>query len=457
MLKGKKFRIAGSLLVLALVGAACSSRDDNNASTDNGGGSGDSGGASESSIDTANCTADPTAEIEGNEIKLVSSFPQSGATAAFSQIAKGWKSYIQMINDEGGVEIDGKTYTITTTDKDDQYNPQNTVANIEELVGEDGSNAFAAFSVVGTANNLAIRQQLGDLCVPNLFAATGSPAWGDPTYPWTLGSTLSPYSLEGKAFADLLGDEKPDAKIAVLVQDDDFGKAYEEGLKKAIEGTDLEIVKTEKYATGATEVSAQITSLAASGADAFFDGATLLACPDALTKAAAAGWTPITWVSATCTSKTLMGVAGANANNAYSYTNLKDPLNPDWDDDPAMMEYREKVGQYQPDADVNNGIVAYGWTQGALLVEALKAAEAPTRLAVMESIHNFSASDVGLLLPGVTVKTGPDDPYLGEAFNVMKYEFTAPDARNHFVLVGDINDVEGQTADFTPESLISSG
>jgi branched-chain amino acid transport system substrate-binding protein len=455
MLKGKKFRIAASLAVLALVGAACSSRDDdNNASTDEGGGS--SGGGSESSIDTSNCGADPTAEIEGNEIKLVSSFPQSGATAAFSQIAKGWKSYFQMVNDEGGVDIGGKNFTISFTDKDDQYNPQNTVTNIDELVGQDGSNAFAVFSVVGTANNLAIRQQLGDLCVPNLFAATGSPAWGDPNFPWTLGSTLSPYSLEGKAFADLLADEKPDAKVAMLVQDDDFGKAYEEGFKTAIEGTDIELVKVEKYATGATEVSAQITSLAATGADAFFDGATLLACPDALTKAAAAGWTPITWVSATCVSKTLMGVAGANGNGAYSYTNLKDPLNPDWDDDPAMMEYREKVGQYQPDADVNNGIVAYGWTQGALLVEALKAADEPTRLAVMESMHDFSASDVGLLLPGVTVKTGPDDAYLGEAFNVMKYEFTAPDARNHFVLVGDINDVEGQTADFTPESLISS-
>jgi branched-chain amino acid transport system substrate-binding protein len=455
MLRGRKFRIAASLLVLALVGAACSGRDDDNEASTDEGTSGN--GATESGIDTADCVSDPTAEIEGNEIKLVSSFPQSGATAAFSQVARGWKAYFQMVNDAGGVDIAGNTYTITFEDKDDQYNAQQTVANIDELVGEDGSNAFGVFSVIGTANNLAIRQQLGDLCVPNMFAATGSPAWGDPTYPWTLGSSLSPYSLEGKAFADLLGEEKPDAKVAMLVQDDDFGKAYEEGFKAAIEGTDIELVKVEKYATGATEVSAQITSLAASGADAFFNGATLLACPDALTKAAAANWTPITWVSATCTSKTLMGIAAANANGVYSYTNLKDPLNPDWDDDPAMMEYREKVAQYQPDADLDNGIVAYGWTQGALLVEALKAAEAPTRLAVMESIHNFEASDVGLLLPGVTVKTGPDDAYLGEAYNVMKYEFTAPDARNHFVLVGDVSDVEGQTADFTPEDLIATG
>jgi branched-chain amino acid transport system substrate-binding protein len=452
MLRGRRIRIAAALLALALVGAACSGRDDDDeAATDQG----DSGAAAESSIDTADCSADPTAEIEGDEIKLVSSYPQSGATAAFSQIARGWKAYFQMVNDAGGIEIAGNTYTITTEDKDDQYNAQNTIANIDELVGVDGSNAFAAFSVVGTANNLAIREQLGDLCVPNLFAATGSPVWGDPNFPWTVGSSLSPYSLEGKAFADLLAQENPEAQVAMLIQDDDFGKAYEEGFRAAIEGTDIELVKVEKYATGATEVSAQITSLAATGADAFFNGATLLACPDALTKASAAGWQPIIWVSATCTSKTLMGVAGANADGVYSYTNLKDPLNPDWDDDPAMVEYRETVANYQPEADLDNAIVAYGWTQAALLVEALEAAEAPTRLAVMESIRNFEATDVGLLLPGITVKTGEDDAYLGEAFNVMTYEFTAPDARNHFVLVGDVNDVEGQTADFTPEELIS--
>jgi branched-chain amino acid transport system substrate-binding protein len=452
MLRGRRIRIAAALLALALVEVACSGRDDDDeAATDQG----DSGAAAESSIDTADCSADPTAEIEGDEIKLVSSYPQSGATAAFSQIARGWKAYFQMVNDAGGIEIAGNTYTITTEDKDDQYNAQNTIANIDELVGVDGSNAFAAFSVVGTANNLAIREQLGDLCVPNLFAATGSPVWGDPNFPWTVGSSLSPYSLEGKAFADLLAQENPEAQVAMLIQDDDFGKAYEEGFRAAIEGTDIELVKVEKYATGATEVSAQITSLAATGADAFFNGATLLACPDALTKASAAGWQPIIWVSATCTSKTLMGVAGANADGVYSYTNLKDPLNPDWDDDPAMVEYRETVANYQPEADLDNAIVAYGWTQAALLVEALEAAEAPTRLAVMESIRNFEATDVGLLLPGITVKTGEDDAYLGEAFNVMTYEFTAPDARNHFVLVGDVNDVEGQTADFTPEELIS--
>ncbi|HET6952499.1 MAG TPA: ABC transporter substrate-binding protein [Acidimicrobiales bacterium] len=453
MLRGRNARVVASLLSLALLAAACGGRDDDDeASTD----TGDEGAAAASSIDTENCVSDPTAEIEGTEIKLVSSFPQSGQTAAFSQIARGWKAYFEMVNDAGGVDIAGKKYTITYEDKDDQYNPEVTTQNIDELVGTEGENAFAVFSVVGTANNLAIRQTLNDLCVPNLFAATGSPAWGNPDYPWLIGSSLSPYTLEGKAFADLLSEQNPQAKVAMLVQDDDYGAAYEEGFKNAIEGTDIEVVKVEKYAPGTSEVSAQITSLAASGADAFFNGGTLLACPDAVTKAKEANWTPITWVSSTCTSKTLMGIAGANGDGVYSYTNLKDPLNPDWDSDAAMMEYREQVAKYQPEADLDNGIVAYGWTQAALLIEALENAEAPTRLAVMESVKNLEVSEAGLLLPGVTVKTGKDDNFLGEQFNVMQYEFVSPDAKNHFVLQGDLVDVEGQTAELSPEDLINS-
>ena len=453
MLRRRNARAVAALLALALLAAACGGRDDDDTTSGD-----DSGGeeAAGSSIDTADCVSDPTAEIEGNEIKLVSSYPQSGATAAFSQIARGWKAYFQMVNDAGGVDIAGEKYTITTEDKDDQYNPATTSQNIDELVGTDGENAFAVFSVVGTAGNLAIRDTLNELCVPNLFAATGSPAWGNQDYPWLIGSSLSPYTLEGKAFADLLAEQNPEAKVAMLVQDDDYGRAYEEGFNAAIEGTDIEVVATEKYAPGSAEVSAQITSLASSGADAFFNGATLLACPDALTKAKEAGWTPLIWTSTTCTSKTLMGIAGANGDGVYSYTNLKDPLNPDWDSDPAMMEYREKVAQYQPEADLDNGIVGYGWTQAALLVEALENAEAPTRLAVMESVKNLDVSDVGLLLPGVTVKTGEGDNFMGEQYNLMQYEFTSPDAKNHFVLLGDLVDVEGQTTDLSPEDLINS-
>jgi branched-chain amino acid transport system substrate-binding protein len=422
------------LLALALVAAAgaCSQRGDDDDDTS----AGNSGGSDEStSIDTSNCASDPTQEVEGDTLRLVSSYPQSGLTAAFSEIAAGWKAYFQMMNEEeGGVEFGGRTFQIETEDRDDQYEAGRTASNIEALVGPEGTDAFAVFSVVGTANNLAIRDTLNELCVPNVFAATGSPAWGNPDYPWLIGSTLSPYTLEGQRFAELLQDEHPDAQVAMLVQNDDFGRAYREGFEQAIDGTDIQIADTQEYQTGASEVATQVTSLASSNADAFFDGGTLLACPDALTQAADNNWQPVTWVSGTCTSKTLMGIAGANADGVYSFTNIKDPLDPTWDDDEAMQLYREKVAQYSPDADLDNGIVAYGWTQAAVFVEALKAAEEPTRLALMESLH---------------------DQFKGETVQLMQYHFESEGARNHFTAVGDLTDYEGQTTELTPEDLIT--
>jgi branched-chain amino acid transport system substrate-binding protein len=456
MLRGPSAKVVAALMALALLGSACSSRDDDDASTDSD--SEEDAAAGESTIDTADCVSDPTVEV-GDSIKLVSSYPQSGLTAAFSEVARGWKAYFDKVNAEGGVDFGGKTVTIEYEDADDQYNAAETAANIDEMVGPEGDGAFAVFSVIGTANNLAIRDTLGELCVPNVFAATGSPAWGNPDYPWTIGSTLSPYPLEAEIFAEIIEVQQPGAQVAMLVQDDDFGAAYEETLRAALEESEsgAEVVQVEKYSTGASEVGAQITSLAASGADAFFNGGTLLACPDALTKAAAAGWQPaLTWVSGTCTSDTLMGLAGEAANGVFSAGNLKDPLNPDWDADPAMVEYLETIRQYQPDGfRETNAIVAYGYTQAAVFVEALAAAEAPTRLALMEAMHSLDVSDVGLLLPGVVVATGPDDAYMGEALQPMQYEFIGQGQRNHFVPQGDVVDFEGTTTDITPEGLIT--
>jgi len=356
-----------------------------------------------------------------------------------------------MLNEEGGVEIGGKKYKIETEDKDDQYNAQKTAANIRELVGSSGDKAFAVFQVVGTANNLAIRDFLNDNCVPNLFAATGSPVWGNPEYPWTIGATNPVYPLEGQAFANYLKEEKPDATVAMLVQNDDFGAAYEEGFKQAIEGTDIKVLKVEKYSAGVTtDVSAQLTSLAATDADAFFNGATLLPCPDALKRAQAANWKPITWVSGTCISKTLMAIAGDAADGAVSMSNLKDPLNPEWKDDEAMKLYFEKTKGFTDDAE--NGIVAFGWTQAALLVEALKTAEKATRLDVMNAVRHMDGLEGGLVLPGVKITTdGEDDPFMGETSQLVQYDA----AKKYFSNIGEPIDNEGETKELTPEDLIS--
>jgi len=455
--RSRTARSVGLLLAFTLVATSCGNRNekDNAASTPKSGGSGSSGSGSSGSskIDTSNCPGNETAGIDGDTVTLASSFPQSGLTAAFSQISKGYKAYFDSVNAAGGVKVGAKKYKIKVIDKDDTYQPAKTTQNINELVGADGSKAFAVFNVVGTANNIAIRDSLGANCVPNVFTATGSPVWGNPEFPWTIGSTLAPYSLEGVAFARHLKKVQPKAKVAMLVQNDDFGKAYEEGFKAAIKGSDITVTEVKKYEPGSADVQSQVTSLKASGADAFFDGATLLACPNALKAAKDAGWNVTTFVSGTCISKTLMGIAGQNADKVFATTNVKDPLNPAFKDDEAMKKYRSLLKEFgAKDVDPDNGIVAYGYTQAALLVEVMKGLDELTRPALMDALHSMKNVKGGLLIDGVEVNTSKDDPYMAENLQLIQYNA----ANAYFENVGKVIEFEGKTADVTPKDLIES-
>ena len=452
MQRSRSLRALLLVLAFALVTASCAGRDSEGSS--DGPGTTDGGSQGTGGVDTSNCPDTNTAGITGDTITLASSFPQSGLTGAFAQISKGYKAYFDKVNADGGVEVAGKKYKIEVVDKDDEYNASKTVNNINEEVGPTGDKAFAVFNVVGTANNIAIRESLNENCVPNLFAATGSPSWGNPEYPWLVGSTFAPYSLEAKVFADHLAAEQPKAKVAMLVQDDDFGKAYEEGFKNAIKGTDITVTEVATYQAGTSDVASQVTGLAASGADAFFNGATLLACPNALEEANANKWErETTFVSGTCISKTLMGLAGENADGVFSTTNIKDPLNPAFKHDAAMKEYLSIIDEFgADDVDPENGIVAYGYTQGALLVKVLGDSPKLTRSDVLNTLRTIDTKDVGLLVEGVTAKMSADDPFLAENLQLIQYDA----ANKYFTNVGELIVFEGKTGDLTPKSLIEN-
>jgi branched-chain amino acid transport system substrate-binding protein len=430
---------------LALVLAACGGGgrdDDNNSASDTTTADGD--GNEQPSIDTDDCVTDPTTEIEGDTIKLGTSLPQSGLYSAFTEILRGEKSYFDYINEQGGVEIAGKKFQIELVDKDDQYEAEKTVANVEGLVNDDS--VFALFDVIGTKNNLAIRNFVNDNCVPNLFTGTGSPAWGNPDYPWTIGSELVPYPLEMKAFFDYLQENKPEAKVAILRAADDFGRAYVDSFKSLIEGTDITVVAEEEYNPEQFDTKAQVTSLAATDADTWILGATLLGCPDALKNAAAEGWEPLIYMSGTCTSKTLMAAASPAGDGVLSVAPVMDTNDPQFADNEQLKLYKENAA-----GDTTNSIVAYGWTTAALLVHTLEQASAPTRLAVMEAAHNLEASGVGLQFEGQTWITNADDPFVGESFHLVQYS----NADGFFKLLGDLIDENGKTADYTPEELIN--
>lgn len=427
-------------VVLALVAAACNGgRDEGQTQT-----TGPSGTAAEEgafSIDLANCESyQPTQGVTEDSITFGSSFPQSGLYAAFAKISVGYEAYFRYLNaTEGGVA--GKQIKVIT--RNDEYLPDRTLANTQELVQKEG--VFGMFNVVGTPNNLAIRDELADQCVPNLFVGTGSPLWGEvDSYPWLIGSIPS-YATEAAIFADYLKKNNPDAKVAVLYQNDDFGESYLTAFRAAIEGTGIEVVRTATYNTTDPEPRDQITTLAASGADTALLAATALKCPQSLNLIRESNWNPTIYISATCTSSTIVGLAQPGANDGVlSSIYLKDPSDPQWDNDPAMQQFRQYGAQYGISAeDLENGIVGYGWTMGALLAETLRRSPEITRQAVMETAYTLSDVQVGLLLPGISINTnGEEDPFPIEQMQIGRYN------GQYWELQGDLTSFEGKSQQF---------
>jgi branched-chain amino acid transport system substrate-binding protein len=434
----KLVRLGGIAVAVALLAGACgSSRNDN---AGGGGGSATTAaGGGGVTIDTSKCSDyKPTQGISGDTIKFGSSFPQSGLYAAYAEISKGYQAYFKYVNAQGGVQ--GKKIEVVT--KDDQYDSGKTKANIDELTQKDG--VFGLFNVVGTPNNLAVRDDLNDACIPNLFVASGSQLWGDQAkYPWLIGSIPS-YATEAAIFADYLKTNKPAAKVAILQQNDDFGQGYVVAFNKAIEGTQITVVDDQKYNTTDPDVKSQITTMAQSGADTTLLAATALKCPQALNAIKESGWKPLTYISGTCTSNTIVGLAKEANNGVLSSIYLKDPSDPEWASDSAMKDFQTLGAQYGLSADdLKNGIVGYGWTMGALLTETLKQAPELTRQAVMQAAWSLKDAKPGLLLPGISINTnGSKDPYVIEQMQIGQYN------GNYWQLQGQVVSFEGKTGQY---------
>jgi branched-chain amino acid transport system substrate-binding protein len=437
---------------LAVVVAACGSgRNDAAPSATTAAGGSTTPGAT-TVVDASQC--DPstlTQGVSGDTIKLGTSLPLSGTYSAFNAILKGESAYFSYINSLGGVTVAGKKYKIQLVSKDDAYDAAKTSSNVDTLLNSD--KVFALFNTVGTKNNLGIRETVNSDCVPDLLIASGAVQWGNTKYPFMLGSELVPYPLEMQVFVDYLKKNKPNAKIALLYANDDFGQSYRETLKDLVNNTSLSIVKEASYNAEGSEVKAQVTSLAASKADTFVLGGTLLACPNALTAAHDAGWKPVIYMSGTCVSKLLFTLGGDGADGVLSVTPLMDPGDPANASNPAVTLYKAQVKKYQPDADTADGIVAYGWSTAAMMQKILESSPKLDRVSVMETARTLKdVSGVGLQLAGSKWNTNKDDWFIGETFQLVKYN----KAEGHTVKVGPLTDLDGKTASLAPKSLLNS-
>ena len=382
----------------------------------------DSGGGGEGS--------DPG--ITKTEIKLGGSYPFSGPASAYKTISDGAKAYFKQVNAEGGVN--GRKIVFTTLD--DAYEPPRAVQNARRLVEQE--EVFALFNTLGTPNNLAIWDYLNQKKVPHVFVATGASDWGEDikAHPYTIGWQPD-YVTEAQVYAKYLEENKPDAKVAALYQNDGFGKDLLGGFEEAIKGTNIKVVARESYEVTDPTIASQVSKLASSGADTFINITTPKFSAQAIVAVAKSNWKPLHILNNVGASKALvLTPAGLdNAKGIVSTTYYKDPEDPKWADDPAMTEYKDGLKAYSSRSNPNDPFHVYGWGAAQTMVEALKNMKEPTRAAFMDSVRNLE-QEVPILLPGITVKTTPDDGYALEAMQVQRFD------GKRWRLVGDVVESE---------------
>ena len=284
---------------------------------------------------------------------------------------------------------------------------------------------FALFNTLGTPNNLAIWDYVNEQKVPHAFVATGASNWGADvaSHPYTSGWQPN-YVTEAKIYADYLKKNKEEAKVAVLYQNDGFGKDLLGGFEKAIEGSGVTITAKESYEVTDPTITSQIRKLAGSGADTFLNITTPKFSALAIATIAKSDWKPLHILNNVGASKTLVltPVGLENAKGIVSATYFKDPDSPDWTDDEAMKEYKAGMKKFAPRADPNESFCAYGWAAAGTMVEALKNMKEPTRDSLMESIRSID-TEIPLLLPGINVKMdGESDGYPIEAMQIMEFD-----------------------------------
>jgi branched-chain amino acid transport system substrate-binding protein len=339
------------------------------------------------------------------EIKIGNTMPYSGPASAYGVIGKTEAAYFNKINAEGG--INGRK--INFISYDDGYSPPKTVEQVRKLVESD--EVLLVFNPLGTPSNTAIQKYLNAKKVPQLFVATGATKWNDPkNFPWTIGFQPS-YQSESRVYARYLLDNQPNGKIAILFQNDDYGKDYVKGLKDGLAGK-MQIVAELPYEASDPTIDSQMISLKASGADVFFNVTTPKFAAQAIKKSAEIGWKPLHLLNNVSASiGAVLKPAGLeNAKDALTAGYLKDPTDPRWKDDPAFKEWSAFMDKYYPDGDRTSGFTVYGYLVSQTLVQALKqCGDDLTRENVMKQAANLKSFQLGMLLPGIVVDTNPTD------------------------------------------------
>jgi branched-chain amino acid transport system substrate-binding protein len=345
-----------------------------------------------------------TPGVTATEIKIGNTEAYSGPASAYGAIGKAEAAFWTMINEQGGV--DG--HKINFVSLDDGYNPAKTVEQTRKLVEQEGV-AFI-FNALGTPTNTAVQKYLNHKSVPQLFVATGADKWGDyKENPWTMGWQPS-YRTEAQIYAKYILKVKPNAKIGILYQNDDFGKDYVAGLKDVLGAKYASMVKEVSYEVTDPTIDSQIVTLQSAGVDTLVTAATPKFAAQTIRKVFDIGWKPLhlmTNVSLSVAS--VMVPAGPEKGIGVITSNYgKDANDPAWKDDPGMNEWRAFMKKYMPGADLSDNNYVYAYGVSLTMLQVLKQCHGDfSRANIMKQAANLHDLVLPTSLPGIKINTSP--------------------------------------------------
>ena len=354
-----------------------------------------------------------------SEIKIGHTCPYSGPASAYGVNGKAIVAFWDMINDKGG--INGRKVKFISLD--DGYSPPKTVELIRQLVEQE--RVLCTHNTLGTACNTAIHKYMNQKKVPHLFLATGASKWGDPKhFPWTMGYQPD-YHTEGVIYAKHILANVKDARIGVLMQNDDYGKDYWDGFKEGLGKEANRVVKHVTYEITEPTVDSQIIQLKAADANVFFNIATPKFAAQAMRKVADLNWKPVQYINNVAASVgTVMKPAGFdNVQGVLTAAYVMDPTDPSWAEHEDMKGFKAWMAKYHPTAHLADLGNVSGYTVSTLMAETLRrCGDELTRANVMKQAASFQKFRVPMLLPGITVSTSPTDYFPVQAVQLQRFK-----------------------------------
>ncbi len=353
------------------------------------------------------------------EIKIGNFVPYSGPASAYGVVGKVQAAYAKMLNDKGGVN--GRK--ITYISYDDAYSPPKAVEQTRKLIEND--EVLFLFQTLGTPSNTAIMKYMNQKKVPQLMVSSGGTKFGDhKANPWTMPFN-APYQAEGRIYAAWILKNHPNAKIAALLPNDDYGKDIYKGIRDGLGAKTSMIIAEATYETADPTIDSQMVKLKASGADMFLNLTTPKFAAMAMKKMAEIGWKPIHILNNVSASVgAVIKPAGyENAQDAITATYIKDPIDPVWKNDPAIKEWAAFIDKYVPDADKANSLYLYAYAAAQTMEQIVKqAGDNLTRENIMKQAENLKGVKIGALMNGITLNTSPTDHFPIEQMQLMRFK-----------------------------------